>query len=35
MRYNNRSAAPFDLSFDEMAEYYEAFRPFCPTASPA
>ena len=28
VRYNNRSAAPFDLSFDEMAEYYEAFRTF-------
>jgi len=28
VRYNNRSAAPFDLPFDEMAGYYAAFRAF-------
>ena len=28
VRYNNRSAAPFDLPFDEMAGYYAAFRTF-------
>ncbi len=28
VRYNNRSLAPFDLSFDEMSEYYRAFRTF-------
>jgi len=28
VRYNNRSAAPFDLPFGEMAGYYEAFRTF-------
>ena len=28
VRYNNRSAAPFDLGFDEMAGFYEAYRTF-------
>ncbi len=28
VRYNNRSAAPFDVPFDEMAGLYEAFRTF-------
>ena len=28
VRYNNRSAAPFDLSYGEMAEFYEAYRTF-------
>ena len=28
VRYNNRSGAPFDVAFDEMAAFYEAFRTF-------
>ena len=28
VRYNNRSAAPFDQPFDEMTAFYEAFRTF-------
>lgn len=28
VRYNNRSSAPFDQPFDEMAAFYEAFRTF-------
>jgi len=28
VRYNNRSAAPFDTPFEEMADFYEAYRTF-------
>ena len=28
VRYNNRSAAPFDQPFDELTAFYEAFRTF-------
>jgi gamma-butyrobetaine dioxygenase len=28
VRYNNRSAAPFDMPFEEMSGYYEAYRCF-------
>ena len=28
VRYNNRPAAPFDLRFDEMDGFYEAYRAF-------
>ena len=28
VRYNNRSAAPFDLPYDEMAGFYETYRTF-------
>tara|TARA_B100000029_G_scaffold391087_1_gene387890 strand:- start:2830 stop:3924 length:1095 start_codon:yes stop_codon:yes gene_type:complete len=28
IRYNNRSVEPFDLPFDEMADFYQAYRAF-------
>ena len=28
VHYNNRSAAPFDMPYDEMSGFYEAYRTF-------